>query len=327
MTLTGNRESFQVSTLLNQIHWKIHEALYSNNPEVYTLLRYLNRTKGKMVRPLLLLLCYRLSQNKKYEIPSSLLNIAAAIELIHAASLIHDDIIDQGILRRGQAALHIVAGEKKATLIGDILIANAFKLIQQNSTKEVLELMINTTRLMCEGETKQIERAYDYSLTVNDYYQINYKKTSCLLEACCLVGSITAGNCQQGRISALKQFGKNLGYAFQISDDILDITSTSNKMGKPEGSDLQKGLLTLPLIIMIKNYGWENISELLKKPCTKEQQAKILQIAEKSGALQYSRDQVEKLCNEAAQSLYLFPPSTARDHLFHMLYTLKERVS
>jgi len=321
-------------TELSRVHQKIREAFITPNPECNARLQYLNKKPGKMIRPLLFLLSYSLFANlekeenlKSYSTVSSNLHLAAAVELIHMASLVHDDIIDDGTLRRGQPSLHLLTGKKKATLIGDFLMAQAFKLIIKHAPRKIPELMSRTTRNMCEGEAEQLERAFDFSLTENDYYRLNYKKTSCLLEACCEAGAIKTGISDKNLREALKLFGRNLGYAFQITDDIQDFTLETRDLGKPAGADLNQGIITLPLIYMVKRYGKRPLGQWVAGSDDKKKREKLTQLARESGALEYSREEVKRITREAGRSLQVFPPSSSRQQLFLLLFRLEKRVS
>lgn len=206
------------------------------------------RAGGKRLRPLLVILCSGIDD------PSCrpLIDVAAAAELIHTASLIHDDIIDRSGSRRSVPTLNRLHGSHTAVLTGDFLFAFAFGLLTRSRRPESLALMTDAVQAMCQAEIEQRESLFQFSLTESMYLHRIEQKTAVLLAACCGAGAL-AGGLEPGAVASLASYGRNLGLSFQITDDLLDFTGDSAALGKPAGSDLAQGILTLPVIYLLQD--------------------------------------------------------------------------
>jgi heptaprenyl diphosphate synthase len=189
------------------------------------------------------------------------IDIAAAAELIHTASLIHDDIIDQADTRRGVSTLNSIQGNHTAVLAGDFLFATAFGLLANCRCPGALTALTGAIRDMCQAEIEQKETRFHFSVTENAYLSRIEKKTASLLAACCYAGA-QAGDHVHETVASLAAYGRNLGLCFQITDDLLDFTGDSATLGKPAGSDLAQGILTLPVIYLLHNSVFEHGSEI-----------------------------------------------------------------
>ncbi|MBT9172912.1 MAG: Heptaprenyl diphosphate synthase component 2 [Syntrophomonadaceae bacterium] len=202
---------------------------------------------GKRLRPALVVLCGSFRPASRNE----LVDVATAAELIHNASLVHDDVIDRAQTRRGMPTLSARWGEHQAVLYGDFLFARAFSLLTKHGRLGILENMTKAISLMCEGEITQLARRFDHTLTEADYLTYIHKKTACFLSACCLAG---AGVCRlpSPQRKLLAAFGLQLGYAFQMTDDLLDFCGTPESVGKPVFHDLTEGCITLPVIRLLQ---------------------------------------------------------------------------
>ncbi len=207
---------------------------------------YLITAGGKRLRPALVLLAGQAGAGACHE---NLLNAAAAVELIHTATLIHDDVIDQSPLRRSQPTFHARWGTERAVLMGDYLYSTAFSLIAQLKSPYVTQLMSDVCRQLCRGELLEVEARFRLDLSESEYLDIIRGKTASLIGACCESGAYLAG-ASPGVVSQLRQFGLNFGLAFQIIDDCLDLTGDEEKLGKSVLADLDKGVLSLPLIYL-----------------------------------------------------------------------------
>ena len=206
-------------------------------------------SSGKLLRPALALLAFWAGgDNRKNK--DSMIKTASVIELIHTATLIHDDVIDETTLRRHKTNLHTKWGDKISVLFGDYLFSRSFNVLSQLAFPEIICALANTVNLICEGELKQINRAYDWDLSAEDYFSIIEKKTASLFWFSCFSGG-HMGGAGASEIEALVNYGMNLGIAFQIVDDCLDFIGDENVMGKSLGSDLRKGKITLPLIYLL----------------------------------------------------------------------------
>jgi len=224
--------------------------------------RYVAQMPGKKIRPVLALLGSALmktngSTSTGRETPQErcgpgqppTIRLAAAVEMIHTASLLHDDVIDEAVLRRGLPTLHAKWGDALSVLSGDYLYAKAFCLLSDTGDPRILSLMSNTARVVCEGEVAQIQRRFDLSLSRDQYLQIIQRKTASLMAAAAEAGALLGG-ASSAQASRLNAFGLNFGIAFQILDDIQDLIGEETVQGKSLGTDLTLGQMTLPLICL-----------------------------------------------------------------------------
>jgi len=226
----------------------MREVLQCNNPEIENILDYLLESSGKMLRPRLVFLSASMNPHD----PLLITDIAVAIELVHMASLIHDDVIDQSNLRRGRESINSRWGNQASVLTGDYLFAAAYSLINRHQQQQIIDLLSSTIQIMCAGEIKQLSLAYKLDISQEEYLEKTYGKTACLFAFCCKVGALASSMPEEG-IHALENFGLCLGYAYQIIDDLLDFLSDSSKLGKPCGNDLLKGNITLPIIYLLQD--------------------------------------------------------------------------
>ncbi len=220
------------------------EQLASNDRMIRAIGAHLSEGRGKMFRPALVLLSAGIRGRGHSE---QTIRLAAAVELIHVASLVHDDIVDGADLRRSRSTIHSEWGEEISVVVGDYLYAKGFQLLVQIGDRHVLEALSDTTRLMCEGQLLEMGSRCDLDLTERAYLEIITKKTARLIADCCELGGRLGGSGASERV-ALATYGVNLGMAFQIVDDCLDVSGNVRRLGKPLGSDLREGKVTLPLI-------------------------------------------------------------------------------
>jgi len=207
--------------------------------------------RGKRVRPGLLLLIYQAAKGSRANgLPESLVHLAAMIEMIHTASVIHDDIIDESLLRRGQDALHRKWGNKTALLMGDFLYARSAMLIASHGNMDVLDVVSRSVSEMCQGQMLELANAYNVGLSRQDYFRIIRGKTGALFAAACETGAIMSGKTRFRK--AASDYGLQLGLAFQVMDDVLDLTASEKQLGKPTGWDLREGRITLPFILALE---------------------------------------------------------------------------
>ncbi len=202
---------------------------------------------GKRLRPSLVILCGSFLPAPKAE----LIDVATSVELIHAASLVHDDVVDRSSNRRGNLTISARWGEQQAVLYGDFLFARSFSLLTGHGHSEILGVLTKAISLMCEGEIEQFARRYDCNVTEAEYMSYIHKKTAFFLSACCLAGAEVCGLPHVHK-KMLAAFGMQLGYAFQITDDLLDYCGLPHETGKPILHDLREGYLTLPIIKLLQ---------------------------------------------------------------------------
>jgi octaprenyl-diphosphate synthase len=214
--------------------------------------RYLQGSGGKRLRPALLLLAARAcgAQQPDGRASDMAIRLGAIVELIHTATLIHDDVIDSADIRRGRPSTNSRWGNHISVLAGDWLYMQAFNLALRERHFHVLDLLTNLTQMMVEGELLQLDHLGKIHLTEEDYFDLINRKTACLFAVCARLGAVVAGASEEMETS-FGDYGCNIGMAFQLVDDILDFTSSSKKLGKPVGSDLREGKVTLPLILAL----------------------------------------------------------------------------
>lgn len=323
---------------MRQVDEAIREALNLSltGDRLREMLDYLISGPGKKVRPLLVLLSAALFNDPsrgagEFMLPAAAVNAAAAAELIHTASLIHDDIVDRASLRRGRQALHQRWGGQAAVLAGDFLLAKAFKLLADlEQSSRLLPLMARSVSLMCRGESCQLARLYDYSISEEEYLRFNYLKTSNFLAACCEAGGLLSGREDCHELRALRRYGCQLGQAFQIVDDILDFTPSPEKLGKPVGADLRQGVVTLPLIFFLRGRRrfreiFEGIRNRQELPAAFAEQ--LAEAVRGSGALEQAYRRALKSKQAALEALKQFPASGSRRMMWQMAEAVTARAS
>ena len=219
------------------------DELFSELPFVNALCDRVRQYRGKMLRPALLLLSARACGT----LTDEHLTLAAVVEMVHMATLVHDDVLDDAEVRRKHTTVNRLQGNEAAILLGDYLISHAFHLCSTLDSQYASRLIGATTNTVCEGELQQVHRRGDDSLAIEDYLAIITAKTAALTGACCRLGAHYAG-ANARATDALERYGLSVGIAFQITDDILDIVGTEERMGKTLGRDLEKHKLTLPVI-------------------------------------------------------------------------------
>ncbi|MDW7651389.1 MAG: polyprenyl synthetase family protein [Bacillota bacterium] len=279
---------------------------------------------GKRLRPALVLLCGSFQPAPRYE----LVDVATAAELIHTASLVHDDVIDQAESRRGQPTVSARWGTHQAVLYGDFLFARSFSLLTKHGYTGILENMTRAISLMCEGEIEQFARRFDCSVTEAEYMSYIHKKTAFFLSSCCLAGAEASGM-EPVQRKLLASFGLQLGYAFQLTDDLLDFKGSQEITGKPVLHDLREGYLTLPVIKLLCHPRYGNpVREIIKERCFTQDSLHYVQTAlHDSGILDEVSKKVRTLVFRAKQNLQNLPRKPARAVLARLADYIVQRES
>lgn len=286
--------------------------LSSNVALINQMSHYIIHAGGKRLRPLLLLLCARAT---KYQGTHHHL-MAVVIELIHTATLLHDDIVDESITRRGKNTVNEVWGNAPSVLVGDFLYSRAFEMMVEPNSMPIMRILSKTTNSIAEGEVLQLLNCRNAELTETEYYTVIERKTACLFQAATQVGGILS-SVDKAQESALKDFGLHLGNAFQIIDDVLDYESDAKTMGKEVGDDLSEGKTTLPMIYALAHTSGDD-RQLLEDAINQADNSKIAQvikILQSVKAFDYTRNQARKSAQFAKQSLNLIPDSDYKDAL------------
>src|SRR5438477_1093331 len=249
---------------LSAVERLFNEELASDLACVNALVKHVGRFRGKMLRPTLVLL----SGKACGELTDAHTVLATVVEMVHMATLVHDDVLDEAELRRKGATINHLRGNEAAVLLGDYLISHSFHLCSSLDSQFASRIIGRTTNQVCEGELLQIHHRNNLDLDEETYFQIISRKTASLCATCCLLGAKFA-NASEVRISQLELFGLSLGTAFQIQDDILDLVGDPQKVGKTLGLDIEKGKLTLPMIHFLQTAPREHrdlLRSLLEDP-------------------------------------------------------------
>jgi octaprenyl-diphosphate synthase len=305
---------------LDSLGGLLQDELSSDDPFIAELVRYVLRTRGKMIRPALVCLSALACGGGS----DARLEIGAAVELIHLASLIHDDVIDAADLRRGHASVNALWGNHVAVLLGDYLFSKAFHLLARLRQAEVAAAMAWATVRMSQAEIKQIKHGSRLHTDESIYFDIIAGKTAHLMSAACRCGALTAGPHEQ-EAAALSEFGLEWGMAFQITDDALDLTATPDNLGKPIGSDIQTGKVTLPIIHALAHSSardQERLREILSSADGDPEGAQTREAQEilaRCGAIDHALGVARSRADRAARALDPLPPSPARQSLLALV--------
>lgn len=278
---------------------------------------------GKRLRPSLAWICYHLADSREMEI----LPLMCTLEMMHTASLIHDDVVDNACQRRNTPTIHTKYGTQFAVQCGDYLLAKAMEYMIPYQGTEIVEALSDTSRQMCLGEFQQMQGLYSLKMQTLESYHIQIcQKTAKLLGASTLSGAL-AGGMNREEAEALKKFGENLGVAFQLQDDLLDFASDADT-GKPPGQDIRNGIFTMPVLYVMKEYPDKEIASLLEQRQKSEREtARILEYIEHAGGVRYTKEQITKRSEEAVVCLERFPETTPKKMLRGMVSRLMERRS
>ena len=277
---------------------------------------------GKRLRPMLVILTARTCN---YQGDHDAL-LAAVVEFIHTATLLHDDVVDDSDMRRGQQTASVIWGNEAAVLVGDYLYSRAFQMMVQADSMPIMDLLANTTNTIAQGEVMQLLNIKDPNTSEERYHEVIYAKTACLFEAACRIGALL-GNAGEQTESALQVYGKHLGIAFQLVDDALDYSAASEELGKNVGDDLAEGKPTLPLIHAMENGNAEQktmIHEAIEQGSAENFDA-IHQAIIDTGALQYTFEQARTQAKLARQALHALADTEYRQALMFLADYAVER--
>ncbi len=302
------------------------ESIKSSSPLVQASIDHIQSTSGKHLRPLFLALCTSLCGGKSNE---KSLHSAVILELLHTASLIHDDVIDFSLQRRGKPSLNAIYDNHIAVLVGDYIFSSAFMLATEMGDKKMMQVTATVGKNLTEGELQQIEIAQDSSFTREEkYYDIIHKKTAYLFEAFGYLGANSISSASlEDKINCGK-IGKLLGYAFQIKDDIFDYIPNA-QIGKPTGNDILEGKKTLPLILAYNNASKEDKKKLeewiLQVPTDKKFVEKILHFVQENKGIEGSEKKMISFIEEAKKIILTFKDSAARESLLKLADFIAQR--
>lgn len=281
-------------------------------------LAYVFESEGKRIRPALVLLSGRLGT---YDV-DRLVTLSASLEAVHTATLVHDDTIDQALTRRGLRTVNAVWDAKVAILIGDFLFAQSAYLAAQLDNVRVMSMLSETVMAMSSGELQQYASSRNRAVDEADYLQRITGKTASLFAMCC-GGAAVVSEQSEEQIDALRTFGNNIGIGFQIADDVLDFMGDESNLGKPSGSDLRQGTVTLPVILYAQEHGLRdpNLQDLLDGRDVNS----LVAAVRESDAIEESLQRAEEYAREARRALEIFPESQAKETLIALSYYLVRR--
>ncbi len=289
---------------LNQFNSLFKEALRSKVKIVDLIAKYILKQKGKKIRPLLVLLSAKVAGS----VNDRTFRGATLVELLHTATLVHDDVVDEASKRRGFPSINAVWKNKIAVLMGDYLLSRGLMLAVEAEDFDFLKTITSTVKRMSEGELMQINKTRKLDIDEETYFRIISDKTASLLSTCCEIGARSATD-DERRIKALSEFGEALGIAFQIRDDILDFVGKSSVIGKPLGGDIREKKITLPLIYSLNSVD-ENerkkIIKLIKKGKEKENVSKVIEFVKNHGGIDFALNSAADYSSKAKDLLKLF---------------------
>lgn len=296
-------------------------SVKSNVSLLNLITRYIIKRKGKQMRPMLVFLSAKLNGG----ITESTHNAAALIELLHTATLVHDDVVDEAYERRGFFSVNALWKNKISVLIGDYLLSRGLLLSVKHKEYDLLEIVSEAVKEMSEGELLQIEKSRKLDITEDVYFDIIQKKTAALISACTASGAKSAG-ADNDKVARMNEFGLNLGIAFQIKDDIFDYDKNNN-IGKPSGNDIKEKKMTLPLIYALNNASGnekKHIIKIIRKNSDNSKKVEeVIKFVKSKGGLEYAGKMMIEYKNKAREILETFPICDARNSLLELLeYTI-----
>ena len=301
---------------------RFKEAVRSNAPLLDRIMRYVVKRKGKQLRPMFVLLSAKLCG----PISDPAYRAASLVEILHTATLVHDDVVDDSMERRGFFSPYALWKAKANVLIGDYLLAKGLLLSLDNNDYQILHILSDAVRKMSEGELLQLEKARSLNLKEEIYYEIIRNKTASLLASACAAGAWSASQ-DEGITEKMRQFGEKTGMAFQIKDDLFDYASED--VGKPTGNDIKEKKLTLPLIYTLNNTDKETRRKIIYIVKNNNQdKAKVKWVIDQvtaAGGIRYATEKMNDFKKEALDILHSFPDSPYRKGLEDMVLFVTDR--
>lgn len=310
-TLTQLREP--VATHLKRVEAVFERALSSNMPCVLDLCSHLRRLRGKMLRPVLVLTAGQACG----ELCDEHYTLAAVVEMVHMATLVHDDVLDEASVRRSAATVNRMSGNEIAVMLGDFLISRSFWLCSSIGSQTANQIVAEAAGAVCEGELLQLRNRGNWDLDEKTYLTIIDHKTAALTAASSKLGALFAGAAPV-IIDDLEQYGRQIGLAFQVVDDILDIAGREEQAGKTLGTDARLGKLTLPLIHCLRQADSRDRKDLLTLLQAGGDRTALRRLLEQYGSLEFARQRASDYVAGAIRAIEHLPDTPAREHLHHM---------
>jgi octaprenyl-diphosphate synthase len=325
MSLDLKEISKPIQIELDQFKKEFRQAMKSRVALVDLISKYLLNQKGKKIRPILVLLSAKLCGeiNKRTYIGATL------VEMLHTATLIHDDVVDDAKTRRGFPSINAVWKNKISVLMGDYLLSRGLLHALENKEYNFLQITSRAVKRMSEGELLQIQKNRKLGVNEETYFKIISDKTASLITACCEMGSASSTN-DQNVIKLMGEFGENVGIAFQLRDDVLDYVGKKKIMGKSSGSDLKEKKFTLPLIHALNNSTKKEskqIIDLVKNGSYGKNKNIVMDFIHEYNGIDYTSDKTREYCNTAVSKISSFEPSETKDTLLNFVHFIGERVN
>lgn len=290
-----------------------NQCMHSDNALLQEVLTHVSSRSGKMMRPMLTLLSAKLCGG----VCQDTLYSAVALELMHTATLIHDDVVDESEERRGLTSVNKTYDNKIAVLVGDFILALSIENVSKVTNNRFSSIVAATTQELASGELLQLKSVHNQEISEEVYFRIIHQKTASLFAACAQAGAVSATN-DENLIQRLSKFGETLGLCFQIRDDIFDY-SQSTEIGKPTGNDMKEGKLTLPAIFVLKSYNNAEMLRIAKAvknlSATESEINQLIDYTLQNGGIEYAERRMFQLADEAKDLLSVFPDSTVKSAL------------
>lgn len=309
--------SLPVQDELKEFQSIFRKAMKSDVQLVDIIARYILKQKGKKIRPMLVLL----SAMAGGGINERSYRGAVLVELLHTATLVHDDVVDNSSKRRGFPSINAVWKNKAAVLMGDYLLSRGLLTAVEGKDYDFLEIVTNTVKRMSEGELLQIKKTRKLDIDEETYYRIISDKTASLIETCCRIGAVSTTTDEAKHI-AMGEYGKNLGIAFQIRDDILDYEGSSKLFGKPIGGDIKEKKITLPLIYSLNsvdNAKARKIRKLISGDGSNDKIKEVIEFVREQGGIEFADKAAHTFAEKAKQELSVFQESDAKQSLVSLV--------
>jgi len=302
---------------------RFKEAVKSNAPLLDRIMQYIVKRKGKQLRPMFVFFSAKLCGDTN----DSTYRAASLVEILHTATLVHDDVVDDSPERRGFFSVYALWKNKASVLVGDYLLAKGLLLSLDHNDHKILHILSDAVRKMSEGELLQMEKARTLNLKEDIYYEIIRNKTASLLASACAAGAWSAGNDEE-KTEQMRLFGEKVGMAFQIKDDLFDYIP-DGKIGKPTGNDIKEKKLTLPLIYTLNNCDTATRKKIIYVLKNKNKDAaevkKIIDMVTATGGIEYTMKKMNEYKQEAMNILHRFPESPARQGLDDLVKYVTDR--
>ncbi len=301
--------------------------LKSNVFLIDKVVQYLIANKGKRLRPILVILTSRLHNQNGAVLDPRHLKAAAIMELLHTATLVHDDVVDGSHQRRGVPSVNSIWKNKVSVLMGDYLFSKALLAMLSLKSLRAYEIISETAERMAQGELLGVERSKDFWMEEEVYFRLIADKTASLLAAACQLGAVSVDE-NEDEIRAMKEFGENLGIAFQIRDDLLDMLGVEKKTGKPLGNDIRENKVTLPLLHALRQADRKEarkIIRMIKRKPNRKQLEEIVKFVQAHGGVQYASQKADEYAQKALAHLERYPDSPYKESLTKLVHFVTRR--